>query len=205
MKRIVLGLDQGAHTGWGIAPERGRVVRHGLARTVEERKAVVALALEYAGGDPAWLWVMFERHDHMPLTRLTNHDHETRRRGRQAAPERTTESLIGMGKNYGVWIGMLDMLGVPRSHLLEVTPTTWRLRVHGVTKGELVKQAAIDWASLAAGEPITDDNHAEGYCITTWAALDGFARYDAERAQSRVQARAKRAAAKQGDLFGGCK
>jgi hypothetical protein len=207
LSRVVLGLDQGAATGWGIAQERGPVVRHGLASGDAQRIAVVKLAIEFCGGDPDALFVLFEQHDHMDLSRLTRADRETQRRGpRQAAPERPSDGsvLIGMGKNYGVWIGILACHGVKRSHLLEVKPHAWRSRVHGVLSGD-VKQAAIDWASRQAGEPIADHNEAEGYCLTAFAALDGLARYDAEKAQARMVNRAKKAAASQGDLFGGAK
>lgn len=205
LRRVVLGLDQGNKTGWGIAPERGRVVRHGLAKNVADRVAVVQLALEYVCGDASALFVMFEQHDHMPATRLTNADHTTQRKGpRQAAPERSNASLIGMGKNYGIWLGMLYVAGLHPSHALEVQPSTWRSRVHGTTRGD-VKKAAVDWARAYLGEEPIDDNHAEGVALTVFASIDGLARYDAERMKTRIEGRAKRAAVKQGDLFGGGK
>lgn len=200
MRRVVLGLDQGGATGWGIAPERGRVLEHGLARTDVDRIDVVKLALRYAGGDPAALWVQFEKHDHMPVDRLTRHDHATLRKGpRQAAPERSNQTLIGMGKNYGVWIGMLVWNGVHRSHLLEVQPSTWRARVHGVTRGD-VKQAAIDWASRYLGVPIESHDQAEGVCLTTYGSLDGLATFDGHKAEERIERRVKKARASQGML-----
>lgn len=201
--RVVLGLDQGARTGWGIAPERGRVVRHGLATTPAQRIEVVRLAVEFAGGDPRSLFVMFERHDHIPLDRLTVRDRQTVRRGpRQAAPERPSDGAVvyGMGRSCGRWHGLLDASGVPESHRLEARPNDWRRRVHGVTCGD-VKRAAIDWASRYLGEPIEDDDHAEGVCLTAYGAIDGLAAYDRTKQQARLESRAKREAEKQAELF----
>lgn len=201
--RIVLGLDQARSTGWGIAPERGRVVRHGLARTVDDRLEVMRILLELAGDDPRRIWVWFEQHDHMPSGRLGVHDHETaRRRGtNKYAPQTSNKTLIGMGKPYGRWEEQLAIIRVPDAHIDEVRPTTWRAAIHGVQRADRVKQAAKDWASREAGEPIDNDDHAEGYCITSWAAIHGLARYDQAKAKARIEALAKRSATKQTSLF----
>lgn len=199
----MIGLDQGQQSGWGIALERSPVVRHGLAKTAADRLAAVQLALEYAGGDPKWLWAMFEKHDHMPSDRLTTHDrHTVRRHSRQGAPERSNQTLIGMGKNYGRWLEQLALIGMPETHVLEVRPTSWRARVHGVTKGddEKVKGAAVTWAGNHVGAPVPNHNHAEGVCITYWAAFDGFAMYDVHKAHDRMKAADKRGVKKQLEL-----
>ena len=201
--RIALGLDQAGKTGWGLAPERGPIVRHGLATTDAQWMAVVRLALEYAGNDPKRLFVMFEQHDHMPLGRLGKDDHETTRRHgtNKYAPQISTKTVIGMGENAGIWKGFLLWNGVPRSHFLQVRPTTWRARIHGVQRADLVKQAAVDWASKEVGETIASHDHAEGICITAWAAIDGFGRYDALKTKARMEARVARELGKQGALF----
>jgi hypothetical protein len=196
MTRYVLGLDQASTSGWGIAPERGPVVRHGLARNAQERLAVVRLALEYVGGDARLLWAVLEQHDHFPLERLGKNDKTTARQGKGFV-QRGPKQIAGLHKAAGRWLEQLELVGVPDTHISEVRPTTWRARIHGVTKGDQIKQAAMDWASARAGEPITQHDHAEGYCVTAWAALDGFARYDHELAVARIGARDKRGAAKQ--------
>ncbi len=197
----MLGLDQASSTGWGIAPERGPIVRHGLARTHADRLAVVRFALEYVDGDAKRLWATLEQHDHMPLDRLGRHDHKTQRKGREHGVERGPKQIYGMGKNTGRWLELLALIGVPESHIDEVRPTTWRARIHGVQRGEAVKQEAIRWASNHVGQVIENDDHAEGICITAWGAIDGFARYDAQNARKRMEARAERELGKQAVLF----
>jgi hypothetical protein len=203
LRRVALGLDQAASTGWGIAAERGRVMRHGVARTHAQRREALELALRFAGGEPSALYVWFEKHDHMPVTRLTRFDHDTQRAGpRQGAPERSNATLIGMGKAYGRWLELCDLVGVPESHRCEVRPVTWRSIVHGTTRGttEVIKRAAMDFASMAVGEPIADADHAEGICITAWASIHGFAVIDGEKSRARMDRRIAKELARQGTL-----
>lgn len=203
LRRVVLGLDQAVRTGWGIAPEHGRVLRHGLAKTHAERRAAIELAVQFAGGDPRALFVCLEKHDHMPATRLTRFDHETPRQGaRQAAPERSNATLIGMGKAAGRWLELCDLVGVPLANRLEVRPATWRSIVHGTTRGatEAIKRAAMVFASGAVGREITDPDEAEGICITVWASIHGLAVIDGERARARMDRRIEKELARQGTL-----
>lgn len=203
LRRVVVGLDQAARTGWGIAPEHGRVLRHGVATTHAQRRAVLELALHFAAGERRAVFVCLEKHDHMPVTRLTRFDQRTQRAGpRQAAPERSNETLIGMGKSYGRWLELCDLLGVPKGNVFEVRPTSWRSIVHGTTRGttEQIKRAAMDWASRAVGEPIDDPDEAEGTCITVWASIHGLAALDGERARARMDRRVAKELAAQGTL-----
>jgi hypothetical protein len=200
--RVIVGLDQASRSGWGIALERGRVLHHGLARNHKERVEVIARAVQLAGGDPRRVFVMFEQHDHMPLSRLTSSDHTTTRTtsGRRGGVERGPKQIYGMGKAYGRWEAACDQCDQPESMRGEVKPAVWRSRIHGVLSGPNLKQAAIDWASRDARKPITQPDEAEGYCITSFAALDGIARHDAEKALTRVKARGERELKRQGTL-----
>jgi len=203
VRRVVVGLDQAVRTGWGIAPEHGRVLRHGVATTHAHRLAVLELALQFAGGDRRALYVCLEKHDHMPVTRLTRFDHDTQRAGpRQAAPERSNATLIGMGKAAGRWLELCDLFGVPLSNRFEVRPATWRSIVHGTTRGqtEVIKRAAMVFASGAVGEDVTDPDQAEGVCITVWASIHGLAMVDGERARARMDRRIEKELARQGTL-----
>jgi hypothetical protein len=212
-RRVVVGLDQASRSGWGIALERGPVVASGVARKHAERMAVIERAIELAADRDAWgrhapdphrVFVLFEQHDHMPLTRGTGHDRQLMQRiarGEDEQVNRGAKQVHGMGKAYGRWLEVLDAQGVLESMRAEVRPSTWRSRLHGVTSGD-VKRAARDWASRRAGRRIDDDDEAEGYCIAAFAALDGIARHDAECMHAKAKARGVREAKRQGSLFG---
>lgn len=194
----VLGLDQAARTGWGIARVGGQLVTHGLARTAKERRAVVELALAHAGGDPRQLLVCFEDHTEMPAWRLSRYDHTTQRKGRAGAPERSTASLIGLGKPYGRWEERLDDIEHPERCRLKATPRQWRLRVLG--NEWATKEHALQWASAFTRERIDDDNEAEGIGLTALAALEGVAMLEGKRLKQRLYARGKREERRQLEL-----
>lgn len=201
-----LGLDQASRTGWGLGALREGLpptfVRHGVARTHAERKAVVELALSYAGGDPRQLLVMFESHAGMSLTRLTRYDRFSKRQGRAGAPERSTASILGQGAARGRWEELLDMLGHPERLRDEVEPRTWRARVLGTTRGDTdtLKHLACTWATQLLGEAIEDPDEAEGICLCAFAVHDGIARLEQRRQKSRVEARGRREQKKQLEL-----
>jgi hypothetical protein len=182
------------------------VVAHGLARKHVERRAVLERAIALVGGDVRRVFVLFEQHDHMPLSRLTAADHTTQRMtsGRRGGVERGPKQIYGMGKAYGRWEECCDLVGIRDAQRAEVRPSTWRTRIHGVTKGAQIKRAAIDYVKARTGLELGEDE-AEGYCIALFAAFDGIARHDAERLHARAKARAQRAVATQGTLFGSTK
>lgn len=201
----VLGLDQAAHTGWGIAlVTRGapRVVAHGMVRNdsqdgdkcFAEHRAVGERAAELAGG-AAHLLVLREYHGGMPLSRLTRDDRDTRRSGRSGRPERSTDSILGLGGAWGYWVAVLDSLGHPRRLRLSVAPQDWRARVlsprRGASEVEL-KQLAIQWASCHVRQSITDADQAEGIAITAFAARDGMDLLEQRRLKQRLYARGRR-------------
>lgn len=199
--RVVLGLDQARTSGWGLAPERGRVEHHGLARTASQRRDVVELALSMVDGDPRRVFVMFEQHDHMPLSRLGRDDFTTKRSGTRAfAVERGPKQIHGMGKAYGRWEEQLDLFGIPVSMRAEVQPHVWRRAIHGVTSGEQIKEAALKWALGTLNEPLASHDEAEAICITAYAALSGIAALDGARIHQRAVTQAKKQAASQGAL-----
>lgn len=201
-----LGIDQATHSGWAIAIGR-KVVAHGVVKNplagnglevFAAHAAVVARALELAGA-PEQLLVAREEHGGMPLDRLTNHDRETSRKGRPGAPERSTKSIIGLGKPHGYWQAALDAQGHPRRLRVDVEPTVWRRRVHGVVSGA-VKQAAIDWASRELREVIADHNEAEAICLARFASVDGVMMLGRVRTNARLYARGKREERRQLEL-----
>jgi len=200
-----LGIDQARTSGWAIA-RSGPVLEHGVSRkysavgrTWNERSAVVARALELAGNDPSQLLVAFEDHGEMPIGRLTQYDRKTQRKTRDGAPERSTRSLIGMGKPHGYWSAVLDAAGHSERLRIDVEPCVWRRALHGVVKGD-VKGAALRWASAQVGQSITDDNEAEAICLAYFAALHGMGMVAQEQLKQRVYARGKRNERRQLDL-----
>ncbi len=197
---IALGIDQASRSGWGISVNR-QVVRSGVATTHTQRVEVVRLALELAGGDPKELLVMFEDHGGMPLTRLTRHDRNTPRKGRQAAPQRNTASIIGMGVPRGWWDTLLWDVGHPYALRDEVEPRVWRakLGIRGADTDAL-KREACAWATRHMLREITDIDEGDGVCIAAFAGIDGIARRDARLAAARTDARGKRQAGKQLEL-----
>jgi hypothetical protein len=144
---------------------------------------------------------MFEQHDHMPMDRLGRNDFTTKRSGARAfAVERGPKQIHGMGKQYGRWEEQLDLFGVPESMRDEVQPNVWRRAIHGVTSGDKIKQAAVDWAKRELREPMQTDDEAEAICIATFAALSGLAKLDGMRIHNRAVNQAKKQAASQGAL-----
>jgi hypothetical protein len=197
---IVLGIDQAARSGWGIAPGRS-VTRSGVATTHAERKAVVELARELAGGDMRQVLVMLEDHSAMPLGRLTHADRNTPRKGRQAAPQRNTATILGMGAARGWWEALLDDAGHPKSLRDSVEPRVWRAKmgIRGADTDAL-KLAACRWASTHMLREVTDIDEGDAVCITAFAAIDGIQRNEARKAKARTEARDKRGVRKQLEL-----
>jgi hypothetical protein len=199
---IGLGIDQATRSGWGIAVNR-QVVRSGVASTHAERKAVVELARELAGGDMRQVLVMLEDHSGMPLGRLTHADRNTPRKGRQAAPQRNTATILGMGAARGRWEAVLDDAGHPKALRDEVEPRTWRGKL-GITGRDTddLKASAAALASAHMLKQVTDLDEAEGICIALFAGIDGIARNEARKASARTEARDKRGVKKQLALGG---
>lgn len=187
----VLGVDQAERSGWGIAqPAHGLAhtfLAHGVARNDEELKAVVALALRHAGGEPRQLLVMFEDHSKFPFNYRAGFDPRT-----GEGPKRDPLKVgIGLGRALGHWEFALNDLGHPATLRDAVEPRVWRRRVLGTAKGtaDQLKHLAATWATMRLGEPIFDADEAEGVCITAFAALDGVARLAQRRAAQRTSYR----------------
>lgn len=199
---IALGIDQAARSGWGIAVGRN-VVRSGVATTHAERKAVVELAREMAGGDMRQVLVMFEDHSGMPLNRLTRDDRNTPRKGRQAAPQRNTGTVLGMGESRGWWVTLLDDVGHPRALRDKVEPRVWRAKmgIRGSDTDDL-KREACAWATRHMLREVTDIDEGDGVCIAAFAGIDGIQRNEKRKADARTDARDKRGVKKQLELGG---
>lgn len=200
---VCLGLDQARRTGWGLSlPAERRVVESGVATSHEERMAVLERARALAGGDMRRVFVLFEDHSGIPLTRLTRADRATRRQGRSGAPERSTASILGLGAAKGRWEELLDMLGHPLSLRDDVEPRVWRARVLGLVggDGQTLKTIAAQWLAAHLGREVTDLDEAEGGCIAAFAAQDGLARLGQRRQKQRLYARGKREERRQLDL-----
>lgn len=197
---IALGIDQANRSGWGIGVDRN-VVRSGVANTHAERKAVVELAREMAGGDMKQVLVMFEDHSKMPLGRLTHADRNTPRKGRQAAPQRNTATILGMGAARGRWEAVLDDAGHPKALRDDVEPRVWRAKmgIRGADTDAL-KREACAWATRHTMREVTDIDEGDGVCITAFAAIDGIQRNEARKATARTEARDKRGVKKQLEL-----
>lgn len=194
---IALGIDQAARSGWGIASGRN-VVRSGVATTHAERKAVVELARELAGGDMKQVLVMFEDHSGMPLNRLTRDDKNTPRKGRQAAPQRNTATVLGMGAARGRWEAVLDDVGHPKTLRDDVEPRVWRAKM-GIrgTDTDALKREACAWATRHMMREVTDVDEGDGVCIAAFGGIDGIQRNEARKATARTEARDKRGVKKQ--------
>lgn len=200
---VVIGIDQGARSGWGIAHGRS-VVAHGVATTWRHRLAVLEQARALNGGTLRGVLVMFEDHSGIPLGRLTRDDHTTQRRGRSGAPERSTASILGQGSNKGRWLERLDELGHPQAARDRVKPHVWRAKLGITGRGtDRLKLEACRFATAAVGEEITDHDQADGIGLTLFAALDGVMRFELRKAEARNARRGAVQLAKQTDLFVG--
>jgi hypothetical protein len=167
---IVLGIDQGNASGWGIVRGTpgliGRVLYSGTACDAFARSSAVT-TLHAAGmcGEP--LLAVAEDHSAMPLTFKTRHDGPS---GRKA--QRSTKSILGQGASLGRWQHPLEIAGI---ELRKVTPNEWFCAMSGMpasTRTADRKAWAIQYAQAALGGKPIDHNHAEGVCIALWGALN---------------------------------
>jgi hypothetical protein len=197
----VLGLDQAASSGWGIAPIGGKLLEHGVARDCTQRAQVLRRVLEIV---QAWdaLLVVFEDHTGFWQDYGTNRTPD----GQHRAPKRNAAVPVSLGESRGRWFEQLELAGHPKLLRIGVAPSDWQPRVLGVPQrigSAMLKHHAKEWASRYVGKPITDENEADGICITAWGALDGASVLANGRKERRVNERVKRARKKQMALFGG--
>lgn len=198
----VLGLDQASNSGWGIAPVRGKVVKHGVARDSMERAEVLRLAFDFVNGVLANLLVTFEDHTGFWQNYGTNRTAD----GHHQAPKRNAAVPISLGEARGRWFEQLELAGHPKLLCIGVKPSEWQPRVLGVPQSigsAMLKHHAKLWASQHMGKQITDENEADGICITAWGALDGISVLEHGRKEIRVRERVKRVRRRQMALFGG--
>jgi hypothetical protein len=164
---IVLGIDQGNASGWGIVRGTpgllGRVLASGVAKDAQARELAMRQALLYCDLHEPILAVV-EDHRGMPLSRKTKHD-------RNGKAERSTSVLLGMGASVGKWQHMLELAGV---EMRRVTPNEWFCRMSGLsakTRTAERREWSILYVDGSIGSRVTHDE-AAGVCIALWGALN---------------------------------
>lgn len=170
---VILALDQAERSGYAL--HNGlRVYRWGLARNASERGSAIAEAFDLRDKLERRLLVFYEDHSSIP-----------------AAYRRNTATILGMGDARGRWLEQLELLGHPRSWVAGVTMDAWRRLTIGNGGGtDAIKKRAKLFASALVNATIDDDNVAEAIIIARWAALDGVARFFAERERARTKRKA---------------
>jgi hypothetical protein len=197
---ISMGVDQAKRSGWGIARDR-TVVRWGIARTARDRAAVVALARELAGGSLQSVYVMMEDHTQMKLQRLQAGDRSTQRAPGDRWVQRSTASIIGIGDARGRWREQLELAGHPVALLDQIDPLEWRRRmgIHGRDAKTLACRVAEQVIGMAIGT-LTDDDLAEGVCLTLFAATEGRLRDALRKQTQRADSKTRKQLRSQGVL-----
>lgn len=197
---ISVGVDQAKRSGWGIARDRS-VVRWGIARTADERAAVVALARELAGGSLQHVYVMLEDHSRMKLSRLQAGDRTTQRAPGEHWVQRSTASIIGLGDARGRWREQLELAGHPVALLDQIDPLEWRKRmgISGPDAKRLACRVAEQVIGMGVGT-LDDDDLAEGVCLTLFAATEGRLREALRRQQQRADTKTRKQLRSQGVL-----
>jgi hypothetical protein len=161
----VLGIDQAARSGWAVHDLR-RFCLHGVTTNADEQQHALRSMRKLPGFDVSRLLVLFEDHRGIPA--------------REGMP---TETILGLGDARGGWRMLLEILKHPKSQRMLVAPQQWRA-VMGVRINlprAAWKQSALFWASVVAGQPVTDDNEAEAMAIAQWGAVDGLFQWAKKR------------------------
>jgi hypothetical protein len=161
----VLGIDQAQRSGWAVHDLR-RFVLHGFTTNADEQQDAVKAVRKLPGFDISRLLVLFEDHSNIP-----------------ASSGIPTKNILSLGDSRGGWRMLLEILKHPPSQRMLVEPSEWR-RVMGVRINlprAAWKKSALFWATVVAGQPVTDDNEAEAMAIAQWGAVDGLFRWAKKR------------------------
>lgn len=156
---VVLGIDPARTSGWCLMLARERLasrIASGTADSAVERAEVVARALAAV--------------EHSPGDRLVVvYEHHTVGGGARWTPT----TMLGMGEARGRWMEALELAGVPRSHLVGVTPATWRKATlpRGTARDREALKAAAVASCRARGWPVASDDEAEACLIAWWGAV----------------------------------
>lgn len=157
---IVLGIDPGITSGWGLATDHETIVDSGVATTAADRSAVIWRALDLAQ-EAHRLRVAIEW---------------------PTAGGGGARTALGIGKSRGRWLEMLELLaGYPEGRVLRLQPRQWRAATHGVVtaKGDTRAEREAHFKRAACTYTgIVHPDEAEGCCI----ALHGAALVASEAA-----------------------
>ena len=147
-KRIVLGIDPGAVSGWAIAVSGEEVTEYGTAKVYEGRLYPVMKAARVAAKQQASIHVAMEW---------------------PTAGGWTATTAMGFGRNQGRWLELIEQeLGISQRRVIQVAPQTWRAATHGVLRGDDVKGAACSFAN------VEQPDAAEAACLSlhVWRMLE---------------------------------
>jgi len=154
---IVLGLDPARTSGWCImSVVRGAARRElsGIADDSASRTRVVHLAVEVARRDDDRLACVYERHTVGGGDRWT------------------PDVMMGMGEARGRWLEQLELAGIARSHIIGVTPATWRrATLPRCGRDRAALKAAALLSCKARGWGVETDDEAEACLIAYWGAV----------------------------------
>jgi hypothetical protein len=151
---VILGIDPARSSGWALWAS-GHIDAFGVCGHARDRQDAVRLAQHAAADLDYPLVIVYERH--------------TVGGGARWNPE----TMMGMGEARGRWLEQLELAGVKRSHVIGVTPGTWRRAALGASTGRMqrdgLKALAVQ-SCKARGYPVTNDDEAEAILIALWGA-----------------------------------
>lgn len=154
VQAAVLGLDPARSSGWALwLPST--IASSGVCTTAEDRRAIVVDAKVQARARGLPLVVVYERHTVGGGARWT------------------PDTMMGMGESRGRWLEQLELADIHRSHIIGVTPGTWRRAALGkvtatMRRGDL-KSLAVESCRLR-GFVVSCDDQAEAILIALWGA-----------------------------------
>lgn len=157
----VLGLDPARSSGWALwLPST--IASSGVCTSAQDRRAIVVDAKVQAQARGLPLVVVYEQHTVGGGA------------GRDGKGTRWTPAvMMGLGESRGRWLEQLELADIPRSHVIGVTPATWRKATlpRGVARDRESLKAAAIASCKARGWPVASDDEAEACLIALWGAL----------------------------------
>lgn len=154
---IVLGIDCARTSGWCIMRRTADLLSSragsGVVTRADQRAEVVQAAIRLGSELGERVAVVYERHTVGPSVRWT------------------PDVMLGMGEARGRWMEQLELAGVPRSHIIGVTPATWRrATLPPCGRDRAALKAAAVMSCKARGWPVESDDEAEAILIAWWGA-----------------------------------
>jgi hypothetical protein len=158
---VVLVIDPAARSGWVIRTDKG-VVAYGTAKTAVARGSVVREAAQLARDMRGRLVIVMEKW--------------TVGGARRGKTRWNPITMIGLGDSRGRWLEQMELIGLPRSRVVTVTPAQWRRTTFG---GIRMNRDAAKARALAVvrsrGFEVAGDDEAEAILISDWAIRDSEA------------------------------